>query len=97
MTEQYLRHKAKEYCDRKGWKCWFAPRVRYKAEQDIFGAFDMVYMTDTSYPQFVQITTLDHAGGRYIKITGKGINFGWIWAYNKNIKEFDIFKINDYG
>jgi len=93
MTEYDLRKKARKICEKRGWRCWFAPRVKFSTAQDIFNAFDMLVLFQNNEVGFIQITTRDHLANRHKKIAAIFADSGFprfcsIWAYDKQKKLF---------
>ena len=100
-SENYLRAKAKEYLTKEKYQVWFAPRVRWAKETDIFSCFDcQCWRRDEIL--FVQITTLKNWRARQRKITDymlkHGVYFvppktkGIVMAWSEK-KEFRIFDV----
>ena len=98
-SEAVLRKKAKDEILRQRGIVWFAPRVRYGIEKDIFGVYDCLLI----YPPNVliipiQITTMGNVRARERKIKRfmkkfKVNIFSQIFAYDKKQKKFRVFNI----
>lgn len=93
INEQTLRKEARRVLKLEGiTKAYFAPHIKYGKQQDIFNAFDLLYLKgDLAY--FVQITTDHNKWARKHKITKlfKGRPLPprcYIWAYIKRLGRF---------
>ena len=97
MKEAQIRKKFKEAYPKD--EIWFAPKVKWKAESDIFGVFDAVMWSTTGIISFWQLTTLSNISARRKKIKARINNkkFGcsvFVAGWNKKKKIFKIIKIN---
>lgn len=97
MNEQKIRKLAAQTIE-KGERVWFAPRVRYYKEQDIFNCFDMILLDNDGEASFVQLTTTSHKANREQKIRRvfKRATLpkrSFIWAFNTKNKTFMEFQI----
>jgi len=100
MKEIAIRKKALEILTKKGFVCWYPPKVKYKKETDIFGVFDLINIHNKTGVLLIQLTTLPNIRAREKKVKEflKKNNlslFCQIWGWNKKKKDFKI--INIYG
>lgn len=97
MTEKELRVLITEIASSDGWICWFAPRVKFRKQQDIFSIWDGV-MAKNKNIKFIQFTTIENKSSHIKKIKEfKRIynltHNGELWCYNKKTREFEITNI----
>ena len=97
MKEKELRADLKQVLQMDGWHTWFAPRVRFLKQQDIFSLWDFVYAKKKEV-RFGQFTTLSNKSSHikkikeYRELTGlshTGYLFLWdgkkrVWKVEKN-------------
>jgi len=100
MKEITIRKKALEILTKKGFVCWYPPKVKYKKETDIFGIFDLINIHNKTGVLFIQLTTLHNIRAREKKVKAflKKNNlslFCQVWGWDKKKKDFKI--INIYG
>ena len=100
MEEGQIKTKAKEKILKQGGIVWFVSPVKYKAEIDIFGAFDGIIIYPPGNIVFIQLTTISNIRAREKKINQflrrtRTSLYSEIWAYDKKLKDFRIFHI--YG
>ena len=100
MKEITIRKKALEILIKKGFVCWYPPKVKYKKETDIFGIFDLINIHNKTGVLFIQLTTLHNIRAREKKVKEflKKNNlslFCQVWGWDKKKKDFKI--INIYG
>lgn len=101
MKESQIRAKAKEQIIKDGGVPWFAGKIKFKAESDIWGVYDglIVYPPNASITP-IQLTTIANVRAREKKIKNfmREFNlsiFSQIWCWDKKRKEFRIFNIYD--
>jgi len=96
-TEQFIRKKAIQILNKRGWITWFGPKIKFK-QTDIFGIIDLLALKGKKQKN-IQLTTLPNISTRRKKI----ISFlkkhkvelpVEIWAWHSSKKIFRIEKIN---
>jgi len=97
MTEKELRKFIQEKVGSEGWISWFAPRVKFLKQQDIFSIWDGV-LAKGKQIKFIQFTTKSNKSSHIKKIKNfkKLYNLkhnGELWCYDKKTREFEITKV----
>ena len=100
MKEAAIRKKAVEILGKQGWAVWWPPKVKWRAEGDIFGIGDMI-VSGKQGIKLIQLTTLSNLSARRKKIkkvleTMELSCLIEIWAYDKKKKVFKTEKLNQY-
>lgn len=93
MNEKELIAKAKDFLTQAGGMAWAV-----RTGHDIFGIFDIVYLSPAGRTSFYQVSTTDHKWSRSIKILNFKTKYGalpersylMLWNYQAN--QFDIGK-----
>lgn len=99
-SEKRLRQLACEKMTAQGFIPWFAPRVRWGHERDLWDIFDGIFLIPPAQMIPFQITTYSNISARRKKINNffekNNVNlYCEIWAWQKKYREFKI--INIYG
>ena len=102
MTEKQIRKEATKTITKQNGICWFASKVKFKKESDIFSIWDglVIYPPATLIP--IQLTTIENIRAREKKIKKFLANreieiFSQIWAWDKKQKRFRIFNVYKQG
>jgi hypothetical protein len=94
MTEKQLRQFITQKLGLEGWIVWFAPRVKFRKQQDIFTMWDGIAAKEDKV-KFIQFTTKSNKAAHINKIKKfkKLYNLthtGELWLYNLKSREFEI-------
>ena len=94
MTEKELRDNVCEKLGHDGWICWFAPRVKFRKQQDIFTLWDGVAAKHGGI-RFIQFTTKSNKSSHVTKIKQfkKIYNLshrGELWLWDQKKRDFEI-------
>jgi len=94
MTEKELRDRIRSELEQTGWVCWFAPRVKFLKQQDIFTIWDGVYAKGKEV-RFIQYTTKINKASHIKKIKDfkeiyKLTHKGELWLYDGKSNSFEI-------
>jgi hypothetical protein len=97
MSEKELRNYIRQKLGYEGWVCWFAPRVKFLKQQDIFGIWDCVCAKGRKI-KFIQFTTKSNKSSHVNKINQiKSLynlsHTGELWLWDNKTKDFNIIKI----
>lgn len=96
--EETIRKHALEELTKKGFVCWYPPKVRWKKETDIFGVFDLVGIHNKTGVLFIQLTTLHNIRAREKKVkeflTKNNLSlYCEVWGYDQKEGKFKILNI----
>jgi len=96
MKEAQIRKLAVEILTKQGYAVWWPPRVKYRAEGDIFGIADLI-ISNRQGIKLIQLTTLSNVSARRKKIQKalENMELGCpieIWGLAKD-KTFKIIRI----
>ena len=97
MTEKQLRDFIREKLGLSGWICWFAPRVKFLKQQDIFTMWDGVAARGPEI-KFIQFTTKPNKSSHVKKISEfkkiyKLSHPGELWLWDNKTKDFEIINL----
>lgn len=96
--ESTIRRHAHDTLVADGWVCWWAPHVRYRQEQDIFGVYDAVCAKPGEFPRFIQITSKSNISARKKKVlsflTRTGVEvWSEVWGYDASTRSFKVVEV----
>ena len=96
MKEVQIKKKFKEANPKA--EIWFAPKVKYKKESDIFGVFDCILWAKDGTISFWQLTSLGNISTRIKKVKNRigKKRFGcpkFVAGWSKRKKEFKIIEV----
>jgi len=100
MKEITIRKKALEILIKKGFVCWYPPKVKWRKKGDIFGCWDLICISNKTGVLFIQLTTLSNIRAREKKVKAflskNNISvYSEVWGYSEKNKQFKIISI--YG
>lgn len=89
--ENFIRKKAIQILEEKGWVCWYPSKVRYQ-QTDVFGIIDILALRRKEKKN-IQLTTLPNVSAKRKKITDFLTKFKVyltveIWAWDNKRKIF---------
>lgn len=89
MTEKELRNDLRETLGRSGWICWFARRMKFVKDQDIFTIYDGIKAKRNKFIP-IQFTTLANKSSHVKKMKEYKELYGlshkgelWLWDNKK--------------
>jgi len=93
MKEKELKNLVKEHLEDEGWISWWPPKVRWYANNDIFGIFDCIAIKGGKI-KLIQITTHPNRAARRRKIQhflsverAAVLRCAWLWVWHTKKKE----------
>lgn len=96
MKESRIRNKVTDALEKKGFYCWYAPKVRYHST-DVFKIFDVLAVKPDGKIWWIQLTTASNVSARRKKIQEfleeSGAEVEWyITAWDNKNKVIKVWK-----